>query len=490
MSSLHAWLKPTSLAYIPGKMKSPLGERFIESLLGAFRSLGHTVQDSPDGDTDLLVTIAPFDQPISWREAVLFTGRVRYKYHHNPTVFTVITMLPVEFEEKLAYFDRALRKNPPDPNDYAFPGLAPDAYRVLHEQGRRGGPILALERLLQARSKCINVLLVVGEESPVSVYHFDLVGAYARTPVPGNPNYLEEIVHRMVTRVSTHEITDHQVVDEIIPASQWGSASAPGDMLDAARQLDVRGFFTDTVRIYELVNVPAVSESVSSQYSEGCFATWDPDLNALVTTITGSARPVSKGSINQDDLAVIVGIRPDGQGALVRHVEGKRNDPPSSEAVEMIGVDSLLPTIELMRDGKPQVQVPVIRSKLHGHRGISGYDPQRVEFVPMDAPYFHYPVTCATEAQARGVMDAFARSEALRNPADPRQVAFTILPTHGVLIVEKWVQGAAPFECIWEYFDKGYLELDTYVPQGPVTYLAREGKLILQSIDEKSGIPG
>ncbi len=489
MNAVHAWLKPTSLAYIPGKVRSPLAERFIESLLIAFGDMGHRLQDTPDDYTDLLVTIAPFDQPVSWRVAPLFSGRVRYKYHHNPTVFTVITVSPKEFDEKLAYFEEALRKNPPDPADYAFPGLAADAYKVLHEQGRRGGPILALERLLQARSKCINVLLLVGEHEPVSVYHFDLVGAYAHTPVHGNPNYLVEIVRRMVTRVSTHEITDHQVVGEMIPASQWQSASAPAAMLDAARRLDERGFFTDTVRIYELVNVPAVSDSVSSQYSEGCFSTWDADLNGLVTTITGSARPVSKGSINQDDLAVIVGIRPDGQGALVRHVEGKRNDPPSSEAVEMIGVDSLLPQIELVRAGKPPVPVPVIRSKLHGHRGISGYDPQRVEFVPMDAPYFHYPVTCATEAQARGVMDAFARSEALRDPTDPRQIAFTILPTHGVLIVEKWVRGASPFQCIWEYFDKGYLELDTHVPQGPVTFIERAEKLVLKVPNEKTGIP-
>ena len=35
-----------------------------------------------------------------------------------------------------------------------------------------------------------------------------------------------------------------------------------------------------------------------------------------------------------------VGHRADGRGARVRHVEGKRNDPPSSEAVEMMDADT------------------------------------------------------------------------------------------------------------------------------------------------------
>jgi hypothetical protein len=86
---------------------------------------------------------------------------------------------------------------------------------------------------------------------------------------------------------------------------------------------------------------------VSNQYSEGCFSTWDPTLGALVATVTGSARPLTKDNITEDDLAVIVGVRPDGKGALVRHVEGKDNVPPSSESLEMIGMDDLLLTTRL-----------------------------------------------------------------------------------------------------------------------------------------------
>lgn len=485
---VHDWLNQTCVAYVPGSETLPLVEEFAASLLRQFRLLGHVVQSQPDDRTDILITTAPFGKSISWRNALLFTGRVRFKYKHSPTVFTLIGVAPQDLESNLARFRQALEKEEVDPSDYDFPGLASNAYKVLHDQGRRGGAILSLERLLQAQSKCINVLLVVGDRQASSVFHFDLVGAYPVTTAENTPDFFQEIVLRMVTRASTHEVTDHQVVETPIPALEWRAARTPGLMLEAAKELDRRNFFTATAYIHELVDVPVVSNAVASQYSEGCFASWDADLNGLVATITGSARPVFKGSITENDLAVIVGVRPDGEGALVRHVEGKRNDPPSSEAVEMIGIDRTLPKIVLASSKGELVQVPVIRSKLHGHRGISAFNPARVEYVSLDASYYDYPVTCATDAQARGVIGAFARSETLNNPADPRQVVFTILPTHGVLIVEKWVQQAAPFQTIWEYFDLGHLVLDTHVPQGPLQYVERTGRRVLKNLDDKTQI--
>ena len=148
---MHTWLKNTHVAYISGAVTSPLEAGFIDSLLGQFRALGHTVQEVPDNHTDFLITTAPFDQPLPWRKALLFTGRARYKYRHSPMIFSLIKVTPRVLDRELALFRQALEKDEPDPSDYRFPGLAPSAYKVLHEQGRRGGAILALERLLQAR---------------------------------------------------------------------------------------------------------------------------------------------------------------------------------------------------------------------------------------------------------------------------------------------------------------------------------------------------
>jgi hypothetical protein len=481
----HPWLRKISVASVPGSTTSLL-EEVVGNLLHHFRLQGHGVQTTPDNHTDVTLTTVPFGRPLGWREALIFTARRRFNLSHSPNLYTLLHVPPEEFQRLLDHFQAALVKESPDPADYAFPGLSPRAYRVLFEQGRRGGPILALERLVQAQAKSIRVILVVGDDRPLVAYHFDLVGAHPCSEAEDLESFYGDIVLRIVTTVNAREVTAHEVVEGAIPSALWRGLSTPPAMCVAGRQLGERQFFTEMVRIADLVQVPAVADVVASQYSEGCFATWDPILGALIATVTGSARPVDKGNITEDDLAVIVGVRPDGRGARTRHVEGERNDPPSSEAVELMDMDSLLPTIELGPVWDISARVPVARSKLHGHRGIAAYDARRVEYVPLDPPYYHYLVSCATDAQARGIKSAFARSKALQRPDDPRQVAFTVLPGHGAVIVEKWVAGAAPLQVMWEYMDAGYLQVDNRIPQGPMKYaLGPDGRMVLQMARSK-----
>ena len=165
-------------------------------------------------------------------------------------------------------------------------------------------------------------------------------------------------------------------------------------------------------------------------------------------------------------------MRPDGRGVIVRHVEGGENAPPSSEALELRDVDTDLPKIELGPEwgAEAGATVPVIRSKLHGHRGIRSFDPARVEFVSLPPSYYEHPVSCATAAQAAGIRSAFSNAACLRDPSDPRTIAFTILPTHGLVTVERWVPGKAPFGELLEAMDAGQLEVEDRVPQGWHTY--------------------
>ena len=479
----HSWLRKLNVAFVPGP-GAPWLKSVAEALLTHFNRLGHTVQASPDSSTDVIFTTAPFGEPLNWRKALLFTARRRFELEHSPTIYTLVGVTPGDFQEQLSYFRQILGQEPPDPNDYDFPGMAPESYKVLFEQGRRGGPILALERVVQSQAKCIDVLLVIGDGAPETAYLFNLVGAYPHIKMdPQVPeDFYTDVVLRIVTALSTDEVTEHQVVGDPIPHHVWKQLSTPAAMCKAGRQFGKRRFFTEMVRIAHLVKVPAVADAVSSQYSEGCFSTWDPELDGLIATVTGSARPVDKGDITEDDLTVIVGMRPDGKGAQVRHVEGKRNDPPSTEAVEMIDMDNALPTITLGEAWRTAAEVPVVRSKLHGHRGVAAYDPDQVEYVPMAPSYHHYPVTCATEAQAQGIKEAFSRAEALRHPEDPRQVVFTVLPGHGTVIVEKWVPDTRPFQMIWEAMDNGALEIDHRVPQGPMDYVpGPDGRRIVKT---------
>ncbi|HEX9795638.1 MAG TPA: hypothetical protein VGA52_01480 [Anaerolineales bacterium] len=467
--AVHPWLRKIRVAFEPGPMSSML-EGVVQGILDEFKSQGHQFDERPTDDTDVLLTTAAYGEPVGWRDALLFSVRRRFGLEHSPTVYSLIEIKPSELEAVLQRLETALAKDPPDPADFQFPGLAPDAYRVLIEQGTRGGPILALERILQAQTKSIRIILVVGEDKPLEAYHFDLVGAHPKSLVDDPAGFYSDIVLRTVTAASTDEVTEHKVVGEPIDRATWESLPTVETMRSAAMELDQRNFFTEMVRIMDLIQVPALGDAIASQYSEGCFATWEPGLNALVATVTGSARPVDKGNITEDDLAVIVGLQEDGSGAHVRHVAGKRNDPPSSEAVEMMDMDRVLPTVELDASWGASGPAPIVRSKLHGHRAIGSYDPAAVEYVALDLPYYHYLVSCATEAQAQGIKEAFARSEALRNPADPRQLVFTVLPGHGCVIAEKWVEGKRPFQLIWEAMDSGKLRIVNRIPQGPMAY--------------------
>jgi hypothetical protein len=453
---LHDWLRTLHVAYVPGPV-SPLTAEVAGGIMEHFGLAGHQVQTEPDGDTDIILTTANYGEPVGWRASLMLSGRRRFGLRHSPTIYTLVHVTPEQLETTLDHFRRALAKEPPDRADFAFPGMAPMAYRVLIEQGRRGGPIMALERVVQSQTMSIHVLLLVGDSRPHYVYHFDLVGAHPRSLADETGAFYRDIVLRIVTVESTHEVTGHEVIGDMIGNSVWADLAVPKAMKKAALELGQRQFFTEMVRVADLVQVPALHEAVADQYSD-------------------------KGKIGDDDLAVIVGVRPDRKGALIRHVEGKRNDPPSSEAVEMMEMDERLPMIVLGPGWEESCQVPVARSKLHGHRGVAAFDPRRVEFLPLDPPYYHYLVSCATEAQARGIKEAFGRSETLNNPDDPRQLAFTVLPGHGVVIVEKWVTGKAPFQVMWEAMDAGQLEPANEIPQGPMEFVAgADGRMVLRA---------
>lgn len=469
---IHSWLKPINVFYAPGD-GTPLLAHIAEQVTAALIALGHTVQTAPDESTDVIFTAAPFGAPLNWRKSVLFTARKAFNLDHTPTIFTLIHARPAELEKLLAHFETVLKKDAPDPADYDFPGLAPTAYTTFYEQGRRGGPMMAVLRLLQAQAKSIRIALIVGDDTPQAAYHIDLVGAHPRVENTDLAAFYTDIALRFATAASTREVTKHQVIGDPIPHDVWQELQTPQAMKNAGHELGHRHFFTQMISIPDLVQVPALADAVSRQYSEGCFATWDPTINALVTTITGSARPVDKGNLTDDEMAVIDSVRPDGLGAQVRQVEGKRNDSPSSEAVELRMLDSVLPQIHLTPTGVP---VPVVRSKLHGHRGIGQFNPNLVEFVPLEEPYYHYLVSCSTEAQAFAIRSAFSKSQALQNPSDPRQIVFTVLPGHGCVITEKWRDGKAPFQTIWEAMDSGDLHITNGIPQGPMSYDA-DGKL-------------
>jgi hypothetical protein len=462
-TSTHSWLKQLIISHVPGPTTA-LAEQVTRELIGHFEKEGHKTPSWPSPETDVILTTARLGEPLGWRDSFMFTARRRFQLKNVPTVFTIVHATPGQFKEWMTRVEGVLKEDPEAAPP--FEGVPASASRTLFAQGRRGGAILYLLRIIQIQTKCIRVLFVVGEEQPQYAFLFDLVGAHPQIWFGEPGAFYRDIATRVLTAASTREITDHETVEAPITREEWESLPTIDDMTRASHELGKRDFFTEMIKVSQLAEIPGFNEAISSQYSEGCFATWEPRINGLLTTITGSARPVHKENITDKDLAVIAGIKPNRDGALIRKVEGHPNHPPSSEAVEMIGMDLSLPKVTL-QDG---AEVPVIRSKLHGHRGVRAFDWTRVEYVPLPESYLHYPVSCSTDAQYRAVQAAFSNSYALQNPEDSRQLVFTVLPGHGMVLVEKWVQGKAPFQVMWEAMDSRIIEITNHIPQGPFAF--------------------
>jgi hypothetical protein len=185
--TVHNWLHPFSLACVPGPM-DPLLDEFVQGLMKRFKDLGHHIMDHPEEGPEVLLTTGVFNQPINWRESLFFSARRRYRLERYPTVFTIVHITPASFHTMLETLSSALVKANPAPEDYPFPGLTPKSYHTLHEQGQRGGPIMSAVRLFQAQTKCVRIVLVVGDQHPEEAYIFDLVGGHPRivSNDPGN----------------------------------------------------------------------------------------------------------------------------------------------------------------------------------------------------------------------------------------------------------------------------------------------------------------
>src|SRR6266508_1478045 len=95
---IHSWLKQLSLSYISGP-STDLADRVASDLMDYFHHEGHTTQEVPSADTNVILTTARLGEPLGWREALMFTARRRYKLKHVPTVFTIVHALPEQFNE-------------------------------------------------------------------------------------------------------------------------------------------------------------------------------------------------------------------------------------------------------------------------------------------------------------------------------------------------------------------------------------------------------
>jgi len=468
---LHTWTRPISIAYLP-RTRTPGIELALAALFGWLREAGCTVQPEPDATTDVIVTTGQFGEWVGRDEALLFHAKRLYRLGRRPTILTVVDITEDEYQAQLTHF-RSLGQMPEaEAALHQYPGLGPQAAEVIAHQAQRGGPELAMGRYLQSRYISIRVMaLRTVNGRPHRAVHYDLAGARPVSDATHLGDFAADAGARMLAAICAAEVNHHSYDLPAISAETWAGLATPDAMVAAGLTFTRYGFFTTPIMVDKVLGYRGLGDAISAQYSEGCYAVYEPEVQGLITTATGSSRLVDKRAITRTDQAVVVGVLPARDGVLVRPVAGMETVVPSVEAVEMMALCESVPAhVRGNRQGA-EVRVPNVRAILHGHLGVESYDPAFVEAVTLEPLYYTQLVSCGTGPLAVGTAAAFARSAALRDLADPRRVVFLEQPGHGVMLIEKWPAPDSPeppFSAFLEALDAGHIRMSFNIAQGPM----------------------
>lgn len=460
---MHRWLHPVRATVLPGSGPQPV-TALTHRIATWLHSTGNIVTEQPTPSTNVLLTTATFGQAVAVECAPLFTAKRAYHLHTRPTVVTLVGMRSDQFKDWTEHFANlsAIQRT--------YPGLGPAAGRILADQSRTAGPEVALGRLVQAQAKSIRAIVITfdSNDQPVQAIHYSLAGAHRVTDATNIDEFVRDAGIRILTAACERDVHDCAYVSDALPLRTWNSLTVPAAMIRSGRRFGEMGLFSAPVSIETLLGFRGLGDVLSKQFSDGCYAAFEPKLSALVMTASGSWRSIDKGAIGQSEQAIVVGVADNSDAVQVRPVEGFGHVRPSVEAFEMMGICKAVGSHELRESMDRPVTVPNVRAILHAHRGVDAYDPQKVERVVLDEMFEAFPVSCGTLPLAKASAAAFGRSVALSDHDDPRLIVFLEQPGHGVIVIERWAASAStdPFDAIHQSLVRGDLVLSKRVPQG------------------------
>ena len=97
---LHRFLRRVHIAAVSGP-STPLLDLVLRGIEHAMREQGHEWTAAPDATTDAFVTTARLHEPVSWREAPLFTGRKRFGLAGKPSTYTFVQVTQAQLQQLL-----------------------------------------------------------------------------------------------------------------------------------------------------------------------------------------------------------------------------------------------------------------------------------------------------------------------------------------------------------------------------------------------------
>lgn len=391
---------------------------FVRQLTAAFEERGHTVVESSHGDVDLLLIVTHV--PTGPRPL----GE-RVPEHSPPLSARVCGELGLRVGSRRT----------------VVIGQVPERLT-----GLRHTEVVEIGRTVMARTAAPRVVLVHRDGREATL--FTLEGGH-----PTETDHLaDRICDRLVTAACARDVGDrYDVVRDALPAAAWAASPAPGHLAAAGRRMGRLGLLSEPVRIDRYV-----SDGLASLYreylgwkrlSEGMLFLYDPDLDAVVVTASGSWG-VDKRSLREDEVTVLHPRTRDGR-LRVLAPEGLDPKGPSVEAWEVCALLSAVPTVRLGRSGSGhwvpdpdgERAAPLVRGGVHAHVGVDRADAAVIESVPPNRERYPYGFGCGTDLMADVAADTVARSHAVNDPADPRLYVRWPMLYHGEMAVELWKPG-------------------------------------------------
>ncbi|GGQ46346.1 hypothetical protein ACFFKE_27955 [Streptomyces mutabilis] len=391
---------------------------FVRQLTAAFEEQGHTVVESSHGDVDLLLIVTHIptgSEPL----------RERVQEQSPPLSARTCTELGLRVGSRQTV---VLAQIPE------------------HLADRRHTEVVDIGRTVMARTAAPRVVLVNRDGQEATLF----------TMEGGHPTETQDLADRirdrLVTAACARDVGDrYDVVTDALSSTTWTHSPAPDHLAAAGRRMGALGLLPEPVHIDRYV-----SEALASLYreylgwkrlSEGMLFLYDPDLDAVVVTASGSW-DVDKRALRRDEVTV---LHPHPHGSRLRVLAPEGVDPkgPSVEAWEVCALLSAVPTVRLSRsaaghwtlDPDGERTAPIIRGGVHAHVGVSRADDTVIESVPPNRDLYPYGFGCGTDLVADVATDTVARSHAVNDATDPRRYVRWPMLYHGEMAVELWKPG-------------------------------------------------
>jgi hypothetical protein len=270
---------------------------------------------------------------------------------------------------------------------------------------------------------------------------------------------------RLVASASAREIGGQfDVNNDAITQAAWNETKIPDEIVRAGHRMHELGLLPQPQKISDYVS-PRMARVYERYlglkgFSEGMLFAMDPLTGTTMVTASGSW-DVDKRALHRDEVTALSGIV---EGRVqVQAPVAVRPKGPSVEALEVLSLLDAAPRVRVSADGANgwrldpggQVEVPIIRSGIHAHIGVSSADEAVVETIEPDRKNYPYGFGCGTDLMCEVARSTVERSSAINDPNDHRRYVRWPMLYHGEMVIELWKEGAesVTFAGLLDLFD-------------------------------------